>query len=72
MGIDLRARWKRRAAVVATSTAYFLFIGWASELKLPHHAASWLIMVGYLWLGFFSVLAGIDWVRAKNGFPPAT
>jgi hypothetical protein len=65
MGIDLRARWKRRVAVVATSVAYFIFIGWASELKLPHHAESWLILAGYLWLGFFSVLAGIDWARAK-------
>lgn len=65
MGIDLRPRWKRRVAVVTTSIAYFLFVGWASELKLPHHAAGWVILAGYLWLGFFSVLAGIDWARAK-------
>jgi hypothetical protein len=65
MGIDLRARWKRRIAVVATSVAYFIFVGWASELKLPYHAAAWLILAAYLWLGFFSVLAGIDWARAK-------
>lgn len=65
MSIDLRARWKRRVAVVATSVAYFLFVGWASELKLPYHAAAWLILAGYLWLGFFSVLAGIDWARAR-------
>ena len=65
MGIDLRARWKRRVAVVTTSIAYFVFVGWASELKLPYHAAAWVILAGYLWLGFFSVLAGIDWARAK-------
>jgi hypothetical protein len=65
MGIDLRARWKRRVAVVATSIAYFIFIGWASGLKLPYHAAAWMVLAGYLWLGFFSVLAGTDWARAK-------
>lgn len=64
MGIDLRARWKRRVLIVASCATYFLTTAWAIDLK-TNHIGFWIMLGAYTWLLFLSVLRAANYEGAS-------